>query len=139
MAKPKVAIFDFACCEGCQLQVVNMEEALLDLLNVVDVVEWREAMSEQSEIFDIAIIEGSITRPQDEEKLLRIRKKANEANHEMVLMKKMMQRISSTSRRCLRGSNWARSTVSRVLGPAKEEGNVRWNHKTGIPSRIVGS
>jgi coenzyme F420-reducing hydrogenase gamma subunit len=76
MAKPKVAIFDFACCEGCQLQVVNMEEALLDLLNVVDVVEWREAMSEQSEVFDIALIEGSITRPQDEEKLQRIRKKA---------------------------------------------------------------
>jgi coenzyme F420-reducing hydrogenase gamma subunit len=76
MAKPKVAIFDFACCEGCQLQVVNMEEALLDLLSVVDVVEWREAMSEQSEVFDIAIIEGSITRPQDEEKLQRIRKKA---------------------------------------------------------------
>ena len=76
MAKPKVAIFDFACCEGCQLQIVNMEESLLDLLNVVDVVEWREAMSEQSEVFDIAIIEGSITRPQDEEKLVRIRKKA---------------------------------------------------------------
>ncbi len=76
MAKPKVAIFDFACCEGCQLQVVNMEEALIDLLGVVDVVEWREAMSEQSEVFDIAIIEGSITRPQDEEKLQRIRKKA---------------------------------------------------------------
>ncbi len=76
MAKPKVAIFDFACCEGCQLQVVNMEEALLDLLNVVDVVEWREAMSEQSEVFDIALIEGSITRAQDEEKLQRIRKKA---------------------------------------------------------------
>jgi coenzyme F420-reducing hydrogenase gamma subunit len=76
MTKPKVAVFDFACCEGCQLQIVNMEESLLDLLNVVDVVEWREAMSEQSEVYDIAIIEGSITRPQDEEKLQKIRKKA---------------------------------------------------------------
>ncbi len=76
MSKPKIAIFDFACCEGCQLQVVNLEEALLDLLQVTDVVEWREAMSEQSETYDIAIIEGSITRPQDAEKLRKIRERS---------------------------------------------------------------
>ena len=35
MSKPRVAIFDFACCEGCQLQIVNMEEELLDLISVV--------------------------------------------------------------------------------------------------------
>ena len=75
MPKPKVAIFDFACCEGCQLQVVNMEEALLDLLTIVDVVEWREAMSEKSETYDVAVIEGSITRPEDEEKIKKIRAK----------------------------------------------------------------
>ncbi len=33
MKKPKVAFFDFACCEGCQLQVANMGEAVLDVLN----------------------------------------------------------------------------------------------------------
>ena len=76
MSKPKVAIFDFACCEGCQLQIVNMEEELLDLLTVIDPVEWREAMSDQSEEFDIAIIEGSITREQDEEPLRKIRERA---------------------------------------------------------------
>jgi len=76
MPKPKVAIFDFACCEGCQLQVVNMEEAILDLLTVVDVVEWREAMSEKSETYDVAIIEGSITRDEDAERLKKIREKS---------------------------------------------------------------
>jgi sulfhydrogenase subunit delta len=76
MSKPRVAIFDFACCEGCQLQIVNMEEELLDLLNLVQPVEWREAMSEKSDECDIAIIEGSITRPQDEEKLKEIRARA---------------------------------------------------------------
>ena len=76
MSKPRVAIFDFACCEGCQLQIVNMEEEILDLLSVVDPVTWREAMSEQSEDFDIAIVEGSITRPQDEERLKAIREQA---------------------------------------------------------------
>jgi len=41
MSKPRVAIFDFACCEGCQLQIVNMEEELLDLISLVEPVTWR--------------------------------------------------------------------------------------------------
>ena len=44
--KPKVAFFDFASCEGCQLQVVNLEEELLGLLEIVEVVSFREAMKE---------------------------------------------------------------------------------------------
>ncbi|MBN1360140.1 MAG: hypothetical protein JW993_06090 [Sedimentisphaerales bacterium] len=76
MSKPKIAIFDFACCEGCQLQIVNLEEELLDLLGGADVVEWREAMSEKCDEYDIAIIEGSITRLEDEERLKLIRSRA---------------------------------------------------------------
>ena len=64
MKKPKVGIFDFACCEGCQLQIANMGEAVLDVLGSIDVVEWREVMSEKwGKKLDIAIIEGSITDP----------------------------------------------------------------------------
>jgi coenzyme F420-reducing hydrogenase gamma subunit len=76
MAKPKIAIFDFACCEGCQLQIVNLEEEILSLLGGADVVEWREAMSEKSDEYDIAVIEGSITRLEDEERLKLIRSRA---------------------------------------------------------------
>lgn len=76
MSKPRVAIFDFACCEGCQLQIVNMEEEILDLLTLVTPVAWREAMSDQSESYDIAIVEGSITRPEDAERLKQIRARA---------------------------------------------------------------
>lgn len=76
MDKPRVAIFDFACCEGCQLQIVDMEEEILDLLAVVQPVEWREVSSEHSEDFDIAMVEGSITRPEDEERLKEIRRRA---------------------------------------------------------------
>lgn len=76
MSKPRVAIFDFACCEGCQLQIVNLEEEILDLIGAVDVVEWREAMSEQSHEYDIAIIEGSITRLEDEKRMEVIRSRA---------------------------------------------------------------
>ena len=76
MGKPRIAIFDFACCEGCQLQIVNLEEEMLDLLGVADVVEWREAISEQSDQYDIAVVEGSITRPEDEKRIQLVRSRA---------------------------------------------------------------
>jgi len=76
MGKPRLAIFDFACCEGCQLQIINMEEGIRDLLGVIEPVEWREASSDQSDEYDIALVEGSITRPQDEERLKEIRRRA---------------------------------------------------------------
>jgi coenzyme F420-reducing hydrogenase gamma subunit len=73
--KPKVAIFEFGCCEGCQLQLVNLEEKLLDLVEMVDVVSWREASSEHHEgPYDVTFVEGSITREEEIERLKKIRK-----------------------------------------------------------------
>src|SRR4030042_77556 len=74
--KPKVAFFDFAGCEGDQLQVANLEEDLLTLLGQVEVVSFREVMKEHSDNYDIAFIEGSCTRLQDEDRLKQIRKNA---------------------------------------------------------------
>lgn len=74
--KPKVAIFDFASCEGCELQVVNLEEEVVDLVNMVDVVSFREAMKEHSNEYDVAIVEGGIERPMDEKRIKDIRSKA---------------------------------------------------------------
>jgi sulfhydrogenase subunit delta len=73
MRKPKVAFFDFSCCEGCQLQVANFGEALLDILGLIDVVMFREVMSEQSDDYDVAIVEGSITTSHDIERIKKIR------------------------------------------------------------------
>jgi coenzyme F420-reducing hydrogenase gamma subunit len=75
--KPKVAIFDFGCCEGCQLQLVNLEERLLDLVGLVDVRQWREAMSEHADDYDIALVEGSITRESEIPRLQAIREQAS--------------------------------------------------------------
>jgi sulfhydrogenase subunit delta len=72
-SKPRVAFFDFACCEGCQLSILELEETLLDLLEHVEVVAWREVMSEASDNYDIAFCEGSITRHEDVERIERIR------------------------------------------------------------------
>lgn len=72
-AKPKVAFFDFAGCEGDQLQVANLEERLLDLLSHLEVVSFREVHTGHSDDYDIAFVEGSITRPEDEERIKHIR------------------------------------------------------------------
>ncbi len=77
MKKPRVGIFDFACCEGCQLQIANMGEAVLDVLGAIDVVEWRELMSEKwGKDLDVAIIEGSITNHHSVERIQQIREKS---------------------------------------------------------------
>lgn len=74
--KPKIAFFDFACCEGCQLTVTEMEDNLLDILSLVEVVNWREVADVRRDDYDIAFLEGSITRPSDIARAKEIRKNA---------------------------------------------------------------
>jgi sulfhydrogenase subunit delta len=74
--KPKVAFFDFACCEGCQLTVVDSLQTHLDLLDAVEIVQFREAISDQGEDYAVAFIEGSCTRKSDEARLYKIREQA---------------------------------------------------------------
>ena len=72
-SKPKVAFFDFSCCEGCQLQIANLEEDIIKLAELVDVVEFREVLTGEAEEYDISFVEGSITRKSDEDRLKNIR------------------------------------------------------------------
>jgi sulfhydrogenase subunit delta len=74
--KPRVAFFDFASCEGCQLTVVDALQKHLGLLDAVEIVEFREASSAHSNDYLVAFVEGSITREQDEARLRRIREQA---------------------------------------------------------------
>lgn len=76
-AKPKVAFFEFTSCEGCQLTVVDSLQTYPELLAAVDIVQFREAMSEKGEDYQIAFIEGSCTRPSDEAKIKQIREQAD--------------------------------------------------------------
>jgi coenzyme F420-reducing hydrogenase gamma subunit len=76
MAKPRLAFFSFASCEGCQLQFLNLEDEILDILPHVDIVEFREAIDNRSDDYDVAFVEGSITRPADEAKVKKIRERA---------------------------------------------------------------
>ena len=74
--KPKVAFFDFAGCEGCQLTVIDSLQSYPELLQAIEIIQFREAMSERGEDYEIAFVEGSYTRPSDEARLCQIRKQA---------------------------------------------------------------
>ena len=74
--KLKIASFDFTCCEGCQLQLANGESTLTDFLELLDIRNFRELSSEQHNDYDIALIEGSISRQDEIERLQAIRQQA---------------------------------------------------------------
>jgi coenzyme F420-reducing hydrogenase gamma subunit len=75
--KPRVAFFDFTSCEGCQLEAINLTgEELLDLVSAVDIVNFREAMTEREDNYDIAFVEGSVTRESEIPRLQKIRNQA---------------------------------------------------------------
>ena len=72
--KMKCAFFDFACCEGCQLTVLELLQGQLDdFLRYFTPVLWREAMSEKSDDYEVAFCEGSITRGDDVDRIETIR------------------------------------------------------------------
>lgn len=71
--KPRISFHDFTSCEGCQLQVLNCEDELLDILGAVDIVNFREAIDEKSDDYAIAFIEGAFTRESDRARLEHIR------------------------------------------------------------------
>lgn len=75
--KPRVAVFKFASCDGCQLQFLNAEDELLKLAGLVDFVYFPEARSRALEgPYDISFVEGSITTPDDARRILELREQS---------------------------------------------------------------
>ncbi len=73
--KPKVAVFKFASCDGCQLSLLDAEEELLDVAGAIDIAFFPEASRRMLKgPYDIGIVEGSITTPHDVEHIREIRK-----------------------------------------------------------------
>ena len=73
--KPKIAIWKFASCDGCQLSLLDCEDELLAVAGAVDIANFPEA-SRAVVIgpYDISLVEGSITTPHDEERIHTIRR-----------------------------------------------------------------
>ena len=74
--RPRIAVFDFTDCEGCELQLANKEETLVPFLNAVEIVDFREIATGAGEDYEIAFVEGAISRSDEVERLKVIRGKA---------------------------------------------------------------
>jgi len=73
-SKPKVAVHKFSSCDGCQLALLDMGPALLDLAGKVDFVHFAEAgPCDPDAQVDLALVEGSIATPEDLERIQRVR------------------------------------------------------------------
>ena len=76
-ARPRLAVVKFASCDGCQLSVLNMEDDLLALGQVLEIAYFPEASSRmQPGPYDIVLVEGSITTPEDARRVAEIREQA---------------------------------------------------------------
>jgi coenzyme F420-reducing hydrogenase gamma subunit len=72
--RPRIGIIKFASCDGCQLTLLDLEDELLAIADRVDVVEFAEATSHRSAgPFDVLLVEGSISTPEQAEEIGRLR------------------------------------------------------------------
>lgn len=77
MAKLKIAVHKFTSCDGCQLAFLNAGESLLTLSDLVEIVHFAEVGKVNlQETVDISFIEGSISTPDEEERIKVIRQKS---------------------------------------------------------------
>src|SRR4030043_408352 len=57
--KPKLAIFDFTDCEGCEVTLISLREKLLELAYKVEIVNWRLVQKRKDQgPYDVVLIEG---------------------------------------------------------------------------------
>lgn len=76
-SKPRIAVVKFASCDGCQLSLLDAEDELLAVCEKVDFVFFAEASSQlEAGPYDIAIVEGSITTPEDVQRIRRLREQS---------------------------------------------------------------
>lgn len=72
--KPKLAVWKFASCDGCQLSLLDCEAELLTLADRVTIANFPEASRAVIDgPYDISLVEGSITTPADRERIQAVR------------------------------------------------------------------
>jgi coenzyme F420-reducing hydrogenase gamma subunit len=72
--RPTLAVWKFASCDGCQLSLLDLEDELLALAGEVEIAYFLEARRQTaSGPYDLSLVEGSVTTPEDAERIRRVR------------------------------------------------------------------
>jgi sulfhydrogenase subunit delta len=73
-SRPRLAVWKFASCDGCQLSLLDCEDELLAVAGQVEIANFAEASSAVAPgPYDLSLVEGSITTPHDAERILQVR------------------------------------------------------------------
>ena len=75
MKKPKLAVWKFASCDGCQLSLLDCEDELLALAGEVEIAHFLEASRATVKgPYDLSLVEGSVTTSHDAERIRQVRR-----------------------------------------------------------------
>jgi sulfhydrogenase subunit delta len=75
--RPKLAVWKFSSCDGCQLSLLDCEDELLQVAGEVEIAYFLEATRvEIAGPYDISLVEGSITTAHDIERIRKVRKQS---------------------------------------------------------------
>jgi coenzyme F420-reducing hydrogenase gamma subunit len=75
--KPKLAVWKFSSCDGCQLQLLSCEDELLQVADAVEIAYFLEATRAQVRgPYDVSLVEGSISTPEEAERIRKIRRQS---------------------------------------------------------------
>ena len=73
--KPKLAVFKFASCDGCQLSLLDCEDELLAVADAVEIAYFLEAHTQEiAGPYDVGLVEGSVTTAHDAQRIKDIRR-----------------------------------------------------------------
>ncbi|MBK9178234.1 MAG: oxidoreductase [Acidimicrobiales bacterium] len=73
--RPRLAVWKFSSCDGCQLSLLDCERELLAVAEAVEIAHFLEASSAVGKgPYDVSLVEGSITTPADAARIQRVRK-----------------------------------------------------------------
>jgi coenzyme F420-reducing hydrogenase gamma subunit len=74
-ARPKLAVWKFASCDGCQLSLLDLEDELLMLPESIEIAYVLEASRATVDgPYDLSLVEGSVTTPEDAERIREVRR-----------------------------------------------------------------
>jgi coenzyme F420-reducing hydrogenase gamma subunit len=75
--KPRLAVWKFASCDGCQLSLLDCEDELLAVADAVDIAYFPEAQNGQIRgRYDLSLVEGSITTEHDSARIRQVRQRS---------------------------------------------------------------
>src|SRR5260221_8346531 len=75
--KPKLAVWKFSSCDGCQLSLLDCEDELFAVAGAIDIAYFLEATrTEVAGPYDLSLVEGSVTTAHDAERIKEVRRQS---------------------------------------------------------------